>query len=71
MLRIRFNNIFIETLDELDPDTQNLILHALKLDIERRMKAVVDNFEKYEQTRFMLRKNSIYVTHTIMGTTLK
>jgi hypothetical protein len=30
-------------------------LHALKLDIERRMKAVVDNFEKYEQARFMLR----------------
>jgi len=53
--RIRFNNIFIETLDELDPGIQNLILHAFKLDIERRMKAVVDNFEKYEQARFMLR----------------
>ena len=30
-------------------------MYALKLDIERRMKAVVDNFEKYEQARFMLR----------------
>jgi len=30
-------------------------LHALKLDIERRMKAAAVNFEKYEQARFMLR----------------
>jgi len=53
--RIRFNNIFIETLSELDSETQELILYAHKLDIERRMKAVVDNFENYEQARFMLR----------------
>ena len=30
-------------------------MHALKLDIERRMKAVADNFEKYEQARIMIR----------------
>jgi len=52
---IRFNNLFFETLSELDSETQELILYALKLDIERRMKAVVDNFENYEQARFMLR----------------
>ena len=38
--RIHFNNLFFETLNELDLETQKLILYALKLDIERRMKAV-------------------------------
>ena len=53
--RIRFNNMFFEILDELDPAIQNLILHALKLDIERRMKAAAVNFEKFEQARFMMK----------------
>jgi len=53
--RIRFNNIFFETLAELDPEIQKLILYALKLDIERRMKAVSDNFENFERARFMKR----------------
>lgn len=53
--RIRFNNMFFEILDELDPEKQNLILHALKLDIERRMKAAAVSFEKFEQARFMMR----------------
>lgn len=53
--RTRFNNIFLEILDELDPEIQNLILHALKLDIERRMRAAADNFENFEQARFMVR----------------
>jgi hypothetical protein len=53
--RIRFNNLFFETLSELDFETQELVLYALKLDSERRMKAVADNFEKFEQARFMSR----------------
>lgn len=53
--RIRFNNLFFEALGELDSETQDLILYALKLDIESRMKAVVGNFEKYEQARFMIK----------------
>ncbi len=54
--RIRFNNIFLDTLDESDPENQKLILHALKLDIERRMKVVSHDFEKFEQSRFELGK---------------
>lgn len=53
--RIRFNKIFFDTLAELDPEVQKQILYALKLDIERRMKAVSGNFEKFEQARFMSR----------------
>ncbi len=53
--RIHFNNLFFETLNELDLETQELILHALKLDIERRMKVVSHDFEKFEQARFMIR----------------
>lgn len=53
--RIRFNNMCFETLDELDPEIRNLMLHGLKLDIERRMKAAAKNFEKFEQARFMIK----------------
>lgn len=54
--RIHFNNLFFETLNELDLETQELILYALKLDIERRMKVVSHDFEKFEQARFMNRQ---------------
>ena len=55
--RIYFNNLFDETINELEPEIQKLVLYALKLNIERKMKDISYNFERFEKKRFGIRKD--------------
>ena len=55
--RIYFNNLFDETINELEPEIQKLVLYALKLNIERKMKDLSYNFERFEKMRFSIRKD--------------
>jgi hypothetical protein len=52
---IYFNNLFDETINELDSKTKELILCSLKLEIEDRMKEQAGYFEGFEKMRFTLR----------------
>lgn len=53
--RTFFNNLFDETINELDLQTKKLVLYNLKLDIEKRMKEAVTDFKGFEKMRFRLK----------------
>jgi hypothetical protein len=53
--RVYFNNLFDETIDELDSKTKALILYSLKLGFEKSMEERVNHFEGFEKKRFILR----------------
>jgi hypothetical protein len=44
--RTFFNNLFDETINEIDLETRKLVLYNLKLDIERKMRILVTDFKK-------------------------
>jgi hypothetical protein len=53
--RVCFNNLFDETIIELDHETRKFVLYGLKLDIERRMRELAKDFEGFEKMRFRIR----------------
>ncbi len=50
-----FVNLWHETLNELDTKTKDLILHRIKLEIERKMEEKVKDISTFEQIRFQLK----------------
>jgi hypothetical protein len=47
-----FVDLWNETLDELNPEARNLVLHHIKLERERRMEDIVEDLADFEKTRF-------------------
>ena len=54
-LRDYFNRLFDETINDLDFKTRKLVLYNLKLDIEKKMKESVKDFEGFEKMRYQVR----------------
>jgi hypothetical protein len=52
-----FVDLWNETLDELEPESRNLVLHHIKLEIERRMEDRAEDLGSYEKTRFDTRNS--------------
>jgi hypothetical protein len=50
-----FSNLWHETLNELDAKTKDLVLHHIKLEIERRMENKVQDPSTFEQVRFQMK----------------
>jgi hypothetical protein len=48
-------DLWNETLDELKPEDKNVVLHHIKLEIERRMEDRVEDLASFEKTRFDIR----------------
>ncbi|HEY6885449.1 MAG TPA: hypothetical protein VI278_15555 [Nitrososphaeraceae archaeon] len=56
-----FVDLWNETLDELKPEDKNLVLHHIKLEIERRMEDRVEDLASFEKTRFDTRNSYDFV----------
>jgi hypothetical protein len=50
-----FRDLWHEALNELDAKTRDLVLHNIKLEIERRMEAKAQDLSKFEQARFLIK----------------
>lgn len=57
-----FVDLWDETLNEMDPHTKKLLLHYIKLDMERKMLDGSKNPENFENRRFELRDRYDMVT---------
>ena len=57
-----FSNLWHETLNELDAKTKDLVLHHIKLEIERRMEDKAQEISTFEQLRFQVKHRHDTVT---------
>lgn len=62
MLHMRQAQLPFTTLNELDAKTKDLVLHHIKLEIERRMEDKAQDLSTFEQLRFQMKHRHDAVT---------